>query len=754
LLAVPVAAAEQTSTREATVAAKPQKRGGNTAGTQAQTPADDGEAVQQVKTLDPIMVTAPLIRSEVPLVDPVNELTGDDLRVKVQGNLGKTIQQEMGVNSASFGAGVGQPVIRGQTGPRVRVMQDQTGAADAAYVSPDHRNTVETLLADKIEIMRGPATMMYGGTAIGGAVNVIDNRVPSALPKNMFASAFEQRYDSALKETATVGKVDVGQGLLAAHFDGYFRNSGNQQIPGRPIDVVAATQQGYLNPNEPFFNPIGYVPNSQAQSYGGTAGFSLVGDPGFAGFAVNYMENTYGIPGTGQGHGEHEHGGEEDPGAESGAELLAADEHDHDHDLTAPVSVDPFVPIGFASDTVKIRQRQTRYDFKSEWYDPVEFAEMLKLRMTYTDYYHVELENDVAGTTWTNQGWEGRAELKHRPLGPMQGVLGFQGISSVFEAVGEEAVVPKSDIQNFGGFAVETLDFHPFSLQGGFRVEHQTIVPVGGLVSSSHTPVSGSASASWQANEANVLAVALTRAQRAPQVQELYSDGFHAATRAFEIGDPNLQEETNYNLELSYRLNMEAVRANLNLFQNWAEDYIYAQNTGQVVDPDTESFVDSCPSTEVCSPVYQFSQADASFIGYEADVGVPVADDKWGKLDLILFSDYVRGQFVRGGNVPRQPPLRYGFQFDYRIGDFYANWRVMRAEAQDNPAENEPPTPGYVLMNINLEYKLSASPYADVLLFARGNNLLDQSIRNATSFLRSIAPEPGIGGEIGVRATF
>lgn len=711
-------------------------------------PKADTEAESKtVKTLDPIMVTAPLIRSEVPLVDPVNELTGDDLRVQVQGNLGKTIQQQLGVNSASFGAGVGQPVIRGQTGPRVRVMQDQTGAADAAYLSPDHRNTVETLLADKIEIMRGPATMMYGGTAIGGAVNVIDNRVPSALPKDLFSSAFEQRYDSALKETATVGKVDVGQGLFAAHFDGYFRNSGNQLIPGRPIDVQAATQDGYLNPNEPFFNPIGYVPNTGTQSYGGTAGFSLVGDSGFAGFAVNYMENTYGIPGTGQGHAGHDHGDDHEHGE---------DDHDHDaHDgLAEAVAMDPLVPVGFASDTVRIRQRQTRYDFKSEWYDPVAFAEMLKLRMTYNDYYHVELENGITGTTWTNQGWEGRAELKHKPWGPLQGVVGFQGISSVFEAVGAEAVVPKSDIQNFGGFAVETLDFDPFSLQGGFRVEHQTVVPVGGIQSSSHTPVSGSASASWHANDANVLAIALTRAQRAPQVQELYSNGFHAATRSFEIGDPNLREETDHNLELSYRLNTESVRANLNVFQNWATDYIFAGRSGQVVDPITESFVDVCPDNEICTPVFQFGQADATFIGYEADVGVPLAEESWGKLDLILFSDYVRGRFVRGGNVPRQPPLRYGFQLDYRWGDLYANWRVMRGEAQDNPAAGESATPGYVLMNIAVEYKVSATPYADVLLFARGNNLLDQSIRNATSYLRALAPEPGIGGEIGLRATF
>ncbi|MEW6037028.1 MAG: TonB-dependent receptor [Pseudomonadota bacterium] len=701
--------------------------------------------MKAVHTLDPLMVTAPLIRSEVPLVDPVNELTGDDLRTKVQGNLGKTLQQEVGVNNASFGAGVGQPVIRGQSGPRVRVMQDQTGAADLAYLSPDHRNTVETLLADKIEILRGPATLMYGGTAIGGAVNVIDNRVPSALPKDLFSGAFEQRYDSALKETATVGKVDVGRDLFAAHFDGYFRNSGNQQIPGRPIDVEAATQAGLLNPNEPFFNPVGYVPNSQTQSYGGTAGFSLIGEPGFAGFAVNYMENTYGVPGTGQGHAEHEHGDEH--GHEE-------EEHGDEHELAEPVATAPVVPAGFASDTVKIRQRQTRYDFKSEWYDPAAFAEMLKLRMTYIDYYHVELENGLTGTTFTNQGWEGRAELKHKPWGPMQGVIGFQGISSVFEGVGEEAVVPKSDIQNFGGFAVETLDFDPFSLQGGFRIEQQTIAPVRGIQSSSHTPVSGSASASWKANESNVVALALTRAQRAPQVQELYSHGFHHATASFEIGDPNLMEETNYNLELSYRLNTEAVRANLNLFQNWANNYIFARRTGEFFDFDTESFVHTCPAGEPCNPVFQYSQADATFIGYEANVGVPLADAAWGKLDLILFSDYVRGQFTRGGNVPRQPPLRYGFQLDYRQGDWYANWRVLRAANQDNPAELEPPTPGYVLMNILMEYKVSATPYADFLIFARGNNLLDQEIRNATSFLRTIAPEPGIGGEIGLRATF
>ena len=696
----------------------------------------------QAQALAPIMVTAPLQRSEVPLVDPVNEMSGEDLRTHVTGTIGTTIQNQMGVNSASFGPGVGQPVLRGQTGPRVRVMQDATGASDASYLSPDHRVTVEPLLADKIEVMRGPATLMYSGNAIGGAVNVIDNRVPSMLPKDLLNGVFEQRYDTALDETTTLMKLDAGKDILAVHFDGYYRDSADVLIPGRPIDVEAAEAEGIVAPGEAIFNPIGYIPNTQTRSYGGTAGFSLIGDKGFAGFAVNYMENDYGIPGAAHSHAGHGHGDEEGHDVD-GADEHAADEHAHEEELALVLPLD----------RVNIKQRSTRYDFKSEWYDPAEFAELLKLRMTYTDYYHVELENELAGTVFTNLGWEGRAELKHKPLGPMQGIVGFQGISSVFEAVGEEAVVPKSDIQNFGAFVVENIEADIFSYQAGARVEHQTILPIN-QHGASHTPVSFSGSAAWNANEANRVALALSRAQRAPQVQELYSDGFHAATRSYEIGDPRLSEETTYNLELSYRLNTEPVRANLNVFQNWAADYIYAQRSGQLFDAESEAFVNTCPEADTCVPVFQFSQADATFIGYEADVGIPLADTTWGAMDLLLFSDYVRGQFSHAGDVPRQPPLRFGFQLDYHKDEWSANWRVMRAEAQDRPGQGETPTPGYVLMNITVEYKISASPYAEVLLFAKGNNLLDQEIRNSTSYLRNIAPEPGIGGAIGLRATF
>ena len=702
--------------------------------------AKQAQGEDNTQALSPIMVTAPLQRSEVPLVDPVNELSGEDLRTHVGGNIGTTIQQQVGVNSASFGPGVGQPVLRGQTGPRVRVMQDATGAADASYLSPDHRVTVEPLLADKIEIMRGPATLLYSGNAIGGAVNVIDNRVPSMLPKDLLNGVIEQRYDSALDETATVMKLDAGKDILAVHFDGYYRDSANVLIPGRPIDVQAAEAEGIVAPGEAIFNPIGYIPNTQTRSYGGTAGFSLIGDKGFAGFAVNYMENDYGIPGAAHSHAGHDHGDEE-AHEDDHEDEHAADEHEEELALALPL------------DRVNIKQRSTRYDFKSEWYDPAEFAELLKLRMTYTDYYHVELENGFAGTVFTNQGWEGRAELKHKPLGPLQGIVGFQGISSVFEAVGEEAVVPKSDIQNFGGFLVENIETDLFSYQAGARVEHQSIVPIN-QTGASHTPVSFSGSVAWDADESNRLALALSRAQRAPQVQELYSEGFHAATRSFEIGDPALKEETTYNLELSYRLNTQPVRANLNLFQNWAADYIYAQRSEQLFDSESASFVNTCPEVDTCVPVFQFSQADATFIGYEADVGIPLVDAKWGAMDLVLFSDYVRGQFSHEGAVPRQPPLRFGFQLDYHKDQWSANWRVMRAEPQDRPGTGETPTPGYVLMSILLEYKVSASPYADVLLFAKGNNLLNQEVRNATSYLRNIAPEPGIGGQIGLRATF
>ncbi|MGZ8242052.1 TonB-dependent receptor [Methylomagnum sp.] len=671
--------------------------------------ADADESLTQ--QLDEIVVSAPLDRATDAFARPVTVLKGEELREQVGPTIGATLQQSPGVNSQSFGPGVGMPVIRGQTGPRVRVMQNGVGNGDVSNFSPDHANSVEPVQAERIEVLRGPATLLYGSGAIGGVVNVIDNRIPEKRVEKPLGGAFEQRYDSALDLTSSAFKLEGGQGNLALHIDGFFRESGNMQIGGWAIDEAAARATDPALAETPVIqNTKNYVPNTNARAKGGTVGLSWVGDDGFVGASINRLENNYGIP-----------------------------------------------PDGAGGERIRVDLQQTKYDFRAGLNNPFEFAESLKLKFGYTDYKHSELEGGAVGTTWLNESYETRLELKHQPLGPVRGVVGFQSINSDFGAFGEEAVVPQSAIDTYGLFAVESMDFGPVTYELGARVEHQSITPQG-RPARDFLPVSGSASALWKVDDSNQLSLAFTQSQRAPSVQELFTNGVHHATRSFEIGDATLGKEVSYNLDLGYRFKRDWLRAELNLFHNWVNNYIYQRNTGQLYageDHEEDHVGGEEHHHNEGLPILQASQADAIFKGFEAKLLFPLMENKYGVLDVTLFSDYTRGEFVNGGDVPRMPPLRYGLQLDYAFDDHWSsNLRLTRGERQDNPGANESETPAYVLLNLGVQYQAKAWEQADVLVFAKANNLLDENIRNSTSYLRNFAPEPGRGAEVGLRVSY
>ncbi|CAI8755514.1 TonB-dependent receptor [Methylocaldum szegediense] len=671
-----------------------------------------------VKELDSVLVTAPVDRQAGETARPFNALTGDELSRKAANTLGETLNQELGVTSSSFGAGVGQPVIRGQSGPRVRVMQDSLGIQDVSTLSPDHANVIEPILAERIEVLRGPQTLLYGSGAIGGLVNVIDNRIPDRLPERLVTGAVEQRYSTVSDETTSVVRLDAGHGFFVLHLDGFYRDRNDVGIPGFAIDEKAeAAAHGAEGHEEAVVNTKGYIANTDARARGGTVGFSLVGDSGFLGSSVNRLENDYGIP----------------PGA-----------HDHVHEDGDETD---------SLDRIRVDMEQSRYDFKGELYDPVPFAETLRMRLGYTDYRHVERHNGAAGTVFKNEAVEGRIELVHTDVGPWHGMVGAQVQDGEFSALGEEAVVPKSNISSYGFFAVEDMHWRDVLIELGLRVEVQTISPEG-RKSRSHTPVSASGSLVWDLREDTVVTFAVTRSQRAPQVQELFSNGFHAATRSFERGNPGLKEETSYNLDLGFRYNPGWVSAEINLFHNWVDDYIFQRSPGVVFNRENEQFEAVCSEQDVCIPVLESTQVDATFKGFEASLKFPVFDRSFGKLELTLFSDYVRGRLDHGGDVPRMPPLRYGFQVDYSLENLTAFARLMNVEAQNKPGENETRTDGYLLFNVGAEYRLAMADYAEFMVFVRGKNLFDEPIRNSTSYLRNIAPEPGRTGEFGIRVNF
>jgi iron complex outermembrane receptor protein len=677
---------------------------------------------QPISELEAVIVTSPLQQKLSESAMPVTVISDDELRMKTGHSIGDTLKNELGISSQSFGPGVGTPVIRGQAGPRVRVLNNGIGANDMSAISPDHATSVEPLLAERIEVLRGPATLLYGSGAMGGVVNVIDNRIPGKTFDKILGTALEQRFDSTSDETSTAMKVEGSKDHLAYHLDGFYRHRNNMDIGGSGIDTakVAITDPGL----DIVDNPKGYLNNTGAEAISGSAGLSWIDDFGFAGASINNINNNYGI-----------------------------------------------APNGTGEEIVQIAMRQNKYDFKSEVLNPFRLAKALRTRLGYTDYQHTEIANGEIGALFTNKTYEGRVELEHHNIGPLRGVVGFQAQSSDFlgqhyhthhhdenaeedaeehEGALVENIVPRSDVQSYGVFAVESFDAGPVTYQFGSRVEQTDIRP-DGLQGFSYTPVSASVSALWKLNESNSLNLALTRSSRAPQVQELLSDGFHHATRSWERGDTSLKEETSYNLDLGYRFRSDWMRAELDLFHNWASDYIYQRRTGEFLDEEGDS--EHCDDS-YCVPVLQSSQADAIFKGYEAKLIFPMMENHFGLLELSLFSDYTRGEFKFGGDVPRMPPLRYGLQVDYAKEQLSSYLRFTRAEEQTYAGDFETSTAGYFLLNVGLNYQLKAYQDAKLMFFAKGNNLLDQNIRNAVSYQRNFASEAGRGAEVGFRLSY
>ena len=639
---------------------------------------------------------------------PVTVLSGEELQKKMGTTIGDTLKNELGITSQSFGPGVGTPVIRGQSGPRVRVLQNSVGNNDVSSLSPDHANGVNPISAERIEVLRGPSTLLYGNGAIGGIVNVIDNRIPEQVPDKLLGGVVAQRYDSASDLTSSALKLDGGKDKFAFHLDGFYNDQNNTHIGGQQIDESAARATDPTLEGTPVLNnPNGVIPNSNARSRGGSAGASVIGDIGLVGAAINSLENNYGIP-----------------------------------------------PNGTGGAPVRVQMNQTKYDFKGQLNQPFALAKELRLKFGYTDYKHVELDNGEAATTFLNKTYESRLELEHQPLGIVKGVMGFQSVNSDFSALGAEALVPKSKIDSYGLFAVESFKIKDITYELGLRGEWQGISPETTYSSVSYVPLSVSVSALWDITKQHQLSLGVTQSQRAPQIQELFSNGVHEATMSYEKGDVNLQKEISYNLDLGYKFNTSWMTSELNLFNNWVNDYIYQQQDYQVYNEVIEDFQLICSDPGACVPVLQSAQANAIFRGFEAKTLFPLMQNHYGAIDLTLFGDYTRGTFDQGGNVPRMPPLRYGFELSYEKNDLTTQARLTRGEAQNDAGENQSNTPGYLLLNLGAQYQLATFHQSEVQLFATGKNMLNENIRNSTSYLRNFAPDPGRSAEIGIRVTY
>ena len=665
-------------------------------------------------TMEHVLVSVPIHKKTAATALPASTLSGEVLRRAAAGTIGETLANSPGLTNGSYGPAVGRPVIRGQQGARVTVLQNSLSSADASTNSADHAISVEPVLADSVEVLRGPGTLLYGGGAIGGVVNVLDNRIPSTALSEP-SGGIEYRYDDALSLDNLAGRLEGGNGRFAFHTSGLHREWEEMEIPGYALRDLEAEE-----------NYAGFVPNSGGETSTFNLGGALHYSKGWAGLSVSRLENEYGIPAGGHGHHEEEQHHQEE-------EEFHQEEGNEDEQRGIRLDIE-----------------QTRYDATLQLDEPLPGFETLRGSLSYNDYEHAEIEGSgEVGAKFASDTWASRLELTHLDVGRLHGLLGLQWTVNEFSAIGEEAFVPKTDSTELGLFLLEDYHAGGWIFEFGLRYDSVERKPDSELAAKrdfDNLSLSGSAlrmfSPGWK------ISLGLSHNERAPVTEELFSNVeasgeheliVHGATGAVEVGDPDLDQEVSNNLNVSLGWSRDTARVMINLFYNDFEDYIALANTGKVIGE---------------ASVQTYVQDDAVFYGGEFEAGFSLAQVLGGGLMLDLNADAVRGELDQLGNAPRLPPYRTGMELHWDNDQLFLFLRVLKAASQDRAGAFEEATSGYTRWDAGAEYRIGLKGAADLLLFARFKNIGDEEIRLSTSFLRDLAPEAGRSLETGIRFSF
>ncbi len=702
---------------------------------------------ERARTLDTLIVTAsPLRQNAEDILQPVSILSGEKLDARKQATLGRTLANEVGVQSSYFGPGVGRPIIRGQDGARVQVLSEGLATGDVSAVSVDHALSIEPFLADQIEVLRGPATLLYGSGAIGGAVNVVDGRIAESLPDQPLSGRAEARIASGNDERSAMGRLDAQTGNFVLHVDVLSRKTHDYDIPGYAESTeLRAEEEAEAGEHEHEEETFGTLPNSALETQAGAVGLSWIGERGFLGASFSRYDTLYGVPG--HQHVEHSHG---DEGGEE-------DEHEE-----APVSID---------------LDQGRHELRAGITE-LGFVESLRFKFAGTDYQHLELEGDEIGTRFDNQSREARLEAVHAPLLGFLGALGLQWSDREFDAIGEEAFVPSTETRDQGLFWTGEQAFGAFKVDLGLRADNNDIQTIpqelapNRWIARDFDTRSASMAFKWNASEALHFTLGLDTAQRAPTAEELYSNGLHVATGVLEIGTDTLKKEIANQIELGLHWHGERLRASANVFSTWMDNYIYLSQLESLTEP-------GATLTDGGIPIALWSQADARFTGIELEAAFALADNASGEWDMRVFADTVnatlQGEGTREmavavfhevhthghqglqtleGNLPRIAPMRFGVDLDWRRNAWRASLSAVNYRAQNDVASFETPSDGYVLVDAHLAWHHDSASGLGIEWFVDAQNLLDEEARQHTSFLKDRAPLPGRILGTGIRVFF
>ncbi|MDO9282891.1 MAG: TonB-dependent receptor [Methylotenera sp.] len=576
------------------------------------------------------------------MVIPVSVLSGRELSLKRESTLGDTLNGIPGVSATHFGPNASRPVIRGLDAERVRIMQNGIGVLDASSLSFDHAVTIDPLIIEQIDVVRGPAALLYGGSAVGGVVNAIDHRIPTEKVEGVIGRA-EARVGGADSQNNLAGVVDVGNGKIAIHGDAYTRKTSDLGIKGYAVSSRKSRADGTLRENR------GKLVNSSADAEGGAIGASLTFDNGYLGTSYSGFRSNYGT---------------------------------------------------VAEESVRADMKSDRWDIASEFKALGSIVNRVKVRMAYTDYQHQEIENGDVGTTFKNRGVEGSVEAGHAKVGDLEGMLGFQFQNTHFEALGDEAFVAPVNTQSKALYVYEEMPLSLFNQQGfklsfGGRAEHTTLdaspwakSPI--AQNSSFNAYSYALGGLYTFNPNWSLATNLSHNERAPSYFELYADGAHLATGQYEVGNPNFSKERSNGLDAQIRWKDGRSSFSVGAYYTRFSSFLGLLDTGAIeVDSDL--------------PIAQFTAFAATFKGLEAEGKFNLADnlDLTLRGDYVRASNRDNGDAL-----PRITPLRLGAGLHYQKNSLGARIDVLHAFNQSRTAPSELATDGYTDVSALVSYKL------------------------------------------------
>jgi len=661
-----------------------------------------------------IVVTAPYVE-RLDILAGTSAVSGELLAEKTRAQLGDILSSLPGVSATSFSPGASRPVLRGYQGNRVAVLTDGIGNIDASNTSADHAVTIDTLTVERIEVLRGPAVLLFGGQAVGGAVNALDKRIPRAVPDEPIHVDALAGYASASRDWSGGASVDVPlTDRVVVHVDGSYRNSGDLRTGGYVLsrhlrDEVldfAAEEQAEGNLAEAaearaLAGQRGRIPNSAVKSWTAAGGIAFIDDGGNLGVSYSIYDTNYGIParpGT-----THAHEGEE------GEE--------------APVT------IGL---------RQYRVDFRGEVAMGDGLFDRLRLRAGYADYSHTEFEGDEIGTVFNSQGVEARAEFIQNDRGGWRGASGLQYQSRDLEAIGAEAFVPPNKSSQYGLFTLQELKLGNIDAEVALRFDtaERRADTLG--ISRSFDNFSAALGLGYHIGDLKVGAN-ISRTGRAPAVEELFSDGPHIATQAYEIGDPTLRSERAWNGELYARYDTRNTAFTATLYSNRFDNFIYEAETGEIRDD---------------LPVFQYFQSDAKVWGIEFQGSQRLARISGFDVSVDGVADYTRAKISgAGGNIPRIPPLRLLGGVELGSANLDLRGEVEWSDDQTRTAAFETPTDGFTLVNASATWR----PFGkdrNIALIASANNIFDVTARRAASFTKDFVPLAGRDFRVTARVSF